>query len=302
MTFAQGANMAATATYMQEMLAADLRPDLSKVTVPLLEIGPFDATIDPQAPYNPLTTLQQKQAYYQSLFARRSDGEGRDHRQLAAFHYARPAGKTLCRDRQLLGESLNSVRALELKFGVATADHQCEAYDGQDEIRDVWERVRGIVARGKATDFWNRYREDIELARGLGCTVFRLSLSWAQLEPHPGAWNDEAFAHYRDVLQAMRDAKMSVVVTLVHNTWPLHVQAAGAVPVRSILDFPIALRVLRRRSHDDSAISSTTTSRSTSPISSSTAGSKAFGCAPTRCRPGSRRMRPATSKWTTCSR
>lgn len=69
MTFAQGANMAATATYMQEMLAADLRPDLSKVTVPLLEIGPFDATIDPQAPYNPLTTLQQKQAYYQSLFA-----------------------------------------------------------------------------------------------------------------------------------------------------------------------------------------------------------------------------------------
>ncbi len=69
MTFSQGANMAATATYLQEMLAADLRPDLSKVTVPLLEIGPFDATIDPQAPYNPLTTLQQKQAYYQSLFA-----------------------------------------------------------------------------------------------------------------------------------------------------------------------------------------------------------------------------------------
>ena len=55
----------------------------------------------------------------------------------------------------------------KLKFGVATADHQCEAYDGHDDIRDVWERVRGLVPRGKATDFWNRYREDIELARGL---------------------------------------------------------------------------------------------------------------------------------------
>jgi beta-glucosidase/6-phospho-beta-glucosidase/beta-galactosidase/ABC-type amino acid transport substrate-binding protein len=88
--------------------------------------------------------------------------------------------------------------------------------------------VRAIVARGKATDFWNRYREDIELARGLGCTVFRLSLSWARLEPEPGAWNDEAFAHYRDVLQAMRDAGISAIVTLVHNTWPLHVQAAGS--------------------------------------------------------------------------
>ncbi len=114
-----------------------------------------------------------------------------------------------------------------LRFGVATADHQCEAYDGQDDIRDVWERVRGLVPRGKATDFWNRYREDIELARGLGCSVFRLSLSWARLELEPGVWSDEAFAHYRDVLQEIRDAGMSPLVTLVHNTWPLHVQAAG---------------------------------------------------------------------------
>ncbi len=114
-----------------------------------------------------------------------------------------------------------------LRFGVATADHQCEAYDGHDDIRDVWERVRALVARGKATDFWNRYKEDVELARGLGCTVFRLSLSWARLEPRPGAWDDAAFAHYRDVLQTIRDAGMSALVTLVHNTWPLHVQAAG---------------------------------------------------------------------------
>ena len=50
--------------------------------------------------------------------------------------------------------------ASSLQFGVATADHQCEAYDGHDDIRDVWERVRGLVARGKATDFWNRYAEE----------------------------------------------------------------------------------------------------------------------------------------------
>lgn len=113
------------------------------------------------------------------------------------------------------------------RFGVATADHQCEAYNGQDDIRDVWERVRGLTPRGRATDFWNRYREDVDLAKGLGCTAFRLSLSWARLEPEPGAWDDAAFAHYRDVLQYMRDAGMATIVTLHHNTWPLHVQAAG---------------------------------------------------------------------------
>jgi beta-glucosidase/6-phospho-beta-glucosidase/beta-galactosidase/ABC-type amino acid transport substrate-binding protein len=114
-----------------------------------------------------------------------------------------------------------------LQFGVATADHQCESYDGRDEIRDVWERVRGLTARGNATDFWNRYREDVELARGLGCKIFRLSLSWSRLEPEAGQWSDEAFAHYRDVLQAIRAAGMSTMVTLLHNTWPLHVQAVG---------------------------------------------------------------------------
>ncbi|MBV8151346.1 MAG: family 1 glycosylhydrolase [Candidatus Eremiobacteraeota bacterium] len=115
----------------------------------------------------------------------------------------------------------------EFRFGVATADHQCEAYAGQDEIRDVWERVRGLTPRGNATDFWNRYGEDVDLARGLGCRAFRLSLSWARLEPAAGEWDAGAFAHYRDVLQYMRDAGMATVVTLHHNTWPLHVEAAG---------------------------------------------------------------------------
>jgi len=112
-------------------------------------------------------------------------------------------------------------------FGVATADHQCEAYDGRDDIRDVWERARGLTPRGDATDFWNRYREDVDLAKALGCRAFRLSLSWARLETEPGVWSDDAFAHYRQVLQYMRDAGMATIVTLHHNTWPLHVQAAG---------------------------------------------------------------------------
>ena len=45
-------------------------------------------------------------------------------------------------------------------FGVANADHQVEAYDPElEDIRDVWERTRGLEVRGRATDFWNRYEE-----------------------------------------------------------------------------------------------------------------------------------------------
>ena len=68
-TFSQGINIKATGTYMTELISADLRPNLSHITVPLLEIGPFDATVDPTNPYTPQPSLAQKQAYYQSLFA-----------------------------------------------------------------------------------------------------------------------------------------------------------------------------------------------------------------------------------------
>jgi pimeloyl-ACP methyl ester carboxylesterase len=50
-------------------MSADLRSGLSKVTVPLLEIGPFDASLDPQNPYSPMDSLAKKQAYYQQLLA-----------------------------------------------------------------------------------------------------------------------------------------------------------------------------------------------------------------------------------------
>lgn len=65
--FAVGADQSATATYLGEMLSADLRPNLAKITVPFTLIGPFDANVDPQNPYNPLTTSSAKETYYQSL-------------------------------------------------------------------------------------------------------------------------------------------------------------------------------------------------------------------------------------------
>jgi pimeloyl-ACP methyl ester carboxylesterase len=67
LSFSAGANVAATGSYMQELMAADIRHGLSKISVPLWEIGPFDATIDPENPYNPMATLASKQAYYQGL-------------------------------------------------------------------------------------------------------------------------------------------------------------------------------------------------------------------------------------------
>ena len=87
-------------------------------------------------------------------------------------------------------------------FGVATSDHQCEAYDPErEDIRDLWEKATGRTPRGRATDFWNRYPEDVRLARDLGCKAFRFSVSWTRVEPKPGQYDEAALDHYRQLSQ-----------------------------------------------------------------------------------------------------
>lgn len=115
-------------------------------------------------------------------------------------------------------------------FGVACADHQVEAYDAtREDIRDVWERERALTPRGPATDFWNRYPEDIALARDLGCTAFRFSIAWSRVEPEPGRYDDAAFEHYRRVLELIRASGMEPIITLHHFTWPVHIEQRGGM-------------------------------------------------------------------------
>ena len=116
------------------------------------------------------------------------------------------------------------------QFGVATADHQFEAYIDQfQDVTDVWERATNKTLRGRATDFWERYPEDIALAKSLGCTLFRFSIAWSRVEPTPGNYSEEAFEHYRQLIAAICAAGMEPVVTIVHFTWPLHVEARGGL-------------------------------------------------------------------------
>jgi beta-glucosidase/6-phospho-beta-glucosidase/beta-galactosidase len=122
------------------------------------------------------------------------------------------------------------VKLPKLLFGVATADHQAEAFDPTlPDFRDEWERLAGQTLRGKATDFWNRYPEDIGLARDLGCKIFRFSIAWSRVEPAPSQFDASVLEHYRQIASAIRDAGMLPLVTLHHFTWPVHVQERGGM-------------------------------------------------------------------------
>jgi beta-glucosidase len=113
-------------------------------------------------------------------------------------------------------------------WGVATAGHQIEGGDKTSNWA-AWERA-GRVAQpiGKAIDHWNRYEEDLDLAKGLGLTAFRLSLEWAKIEPEPGVFDPAAIKHYHDVLDAVRARGMEPIVTVVHFTYPAWLDAPDA--------------------------------------------------------------------------
>lgn len=126
-------------------------------------------------------------------------------------------------------------------FGVGTSDHQCEAYDPRwpDDV-DCWEQAApqkrlNVVARGTATEFWDRYPEDIKRAADLGCKLFRFSTSWARIEDSMEHWHEANLRHYADVADCVRENGMEPVVTLLHGAWPLHVEQHGSLHGR---DFP----------------------------------------------------------------
>lgn len=107
-------------------------------------------------------------------------------------------------------------------FGTANADHQVEAHDpGREDVWDLWERCQGLTPRGRATDFANRYEEDIAAAAGLGCKLFRFSTAWARVEISEGVFDEEALAHYRRVAECIRGHGMKVMLTLHHFVWPV---------------------------------------------------------------------------------
>jgi beta-glucosidase/6-phospho-beta-glucosidase/beta-galactosidase len=129
------------------------------------------------------------------------------------------------------------VKLPNLLFGVATSDHQAEAFDPSvPDFRDEWEKLVRQTLRGKATDFWNRYPEDIQLARDLGCKIFRFSIAWARVEPRPNEFDTAVLDHYRQIASTIRGAEMLPLVTLHHFTWPVHVQERGGMTAEH---FPI---------------------------------------------------------------
>lgn len=115
----------------------------------------------------------------------------------------------------------------EFLWGAATSSHQVEGHNVHNDWW-AWERAGRVKEpSGLACDHYRRFRDDFDLAASLGHTCHRFSIEWSRLEPAEGEWNDEALAHYVEVVRALRERRLEPIVTLHHFTNPQWFLAKG---------------------------------------------------------------------------
>ncbi|GCD89904.1 glycoside hydrolase family 1 protein [Nocardioides sp. LS1] len=107
-------------------------------------------------------------------------------------------------------------------WGVAAAGHQVE---GDNTNSDTWfaEQVVPSVfsePSGKACNGYELWREDIDLAKGMGLNAYRFSVEWARVEPEEGTFSEQELDHYEAIVDRCLEVGMAPIVTFNHFTSP----------------------------------------------------------------------------------
>jgi beta-glucosidase len=128
------------------------------------------------------------------------------------------------------------------RWGAATAAYQIEGAADEGgrgvSIWDTFAHTPGKTLHGDngdiACDHYHRWPADLQLAADLGLTDYRLSVSWARLQPSGrGPLNPQAVTYYRQVLTRLRELGIRPLVTLYHWDLPQVLEDEGGWAARS---------------------------------------------------------------------
>jgi len=114
-------------------------------------------------------------------------------------------------------------------WGVSQTAYQTEGawnVDGKGpSIWDAFTQNQGRIYKDQngqiGTDFYHRYKEDIQIMKKLGVKHFQMSISWSRLLPlgTVESANPKAVEYYRNVFTALKEAGIEPWVTIFH--WDL---------------------------------------------------------------------------------
>ena len=77
-------------------------------------------------------------------------------------------------------------------FGVAASAYQIEGGNYYNDWYE-FEKEQNLEPAGRATDHWNKYKEDFQLLKELNVDSYRISVEWSRLFPEsPDKVNKQA--------------------------------------------------------------------------------------------------------------
>lgn len=107
-------------------------------------------------------------------------------------------------------------------FGVATSSYQIEGTS--NEFKTIWcDQKEKIIDQSDGTvacDFYHKYQEDMKWIINLGVDVYRMSISWARIQPEKHMFSNEGIAYYKKIIKRLKRNKVKVDVTLYHWDMP----------------------------------------------------------------------------------
>jgi beta-glucosidase len=126
-------------------------------------------------------------------------------------------------------------------WGVSSSAYQIEGAPGEDgkgpSIWDWFSHLPGKTARGDNGDtacgHYHRWREDLDLLRGLGVRAYRFSVSWPRVMPEGrGRINPQGLAFYDRLVDGLLERGIEPFPTLFHFDLPLALHHKGGWPNR----------------------------------------------------------------------
>ncbi len=128
-------------------------------------------------------------------------------------------------------------------FGGATAAYQVEGATREDGrgpcVWDDYMNRPGSRFNGDmASDFYHKYREDLQMAHDFGVNGIRISISWTRILPEgKGKVNPKGIAYYNDLIDECIRQGVEPFVTLHHFDTPLSFFQNGHWLNRDLIDY-----------------------------------------------------------------
>ena len=112
---------------------------------------------------------------------------------------------------------MNNERNAKFLWGVATSAFQLEGSPYADWAS--WDAI--LCEKPDVTNHYALYKEDLNLLKELGVNSYRFSLEWSRIQPKEHIWDDDAIAHYQEIIDILLNNDIEPMVTIHHFTHPL---------------------------------------------------------------------------------